>query len=404
MKNTQRNKLLYALNMTSIMTLFLYASAGGFESVAIQACIEAWPSVSSASIRLMMTLPALVQSGVMILIGPFIGKAIKYRTAAIVGMLLITLGGCIPFFFYPTWGFVLACRSIGLGYGGGLLGMRNALLLKSVPAERASHWIGCGAATVAVMSVISAPITGMLVAIGWNYSFLVNSMASVCLVIITLFLHEPVGSDAQVTEEDPQFVGIEKMNGKVYYYSALLFIATCLLYSVLSGVSTFYTEKGIGSAALAGTAMSAYALAGVFVNLVLPVFKRVAGKYLACICALFCTLGIVLLLFVPGYISSILALILCGVGYFPLYSIIQVYNGETQPSGKLAFSSLIILTCNQLAVFFSSFFISFCGNTLGYQKSEVSSSMLVSIFMFAVMAVMTLIWSPAPKKQIESSK
>lgn len=399
MKKIHQNKLLYALNMVSIMTLFLYSSAGGFESVAVQSCIEAWPSVPSSSIRLMLTLPALVQSAVMFLAGPFIGKKIRYRTVAITGLILITLGGTIPVFFHPTWTVVLLCRSIGLGCGGGLLGMRNALLLKSVSPSEASRWVGCGSATVAVMSVICAPITGLLVSIGWNFSFLVNSGAAVCLIIVTLFLREPVEQQIEEIPDMPKSGSNEKMNGKVFLYSALLLAETCMLYSVLSGLSTYYAEKEIGSAALAGTAVSAYSLAGVLVNLALPVFTKTAGRRLPGFCALFCAIGIALLLFVPNYIVTIVAMAICGIGYFPIYSVVQVYNGELQPASKLAFSSIIILTCNQLAVFVSSYYITICGNTLNFQNSEVSSSMLVSSVVFVALAVIMLLRSPAPRKE-----
>ena len=91
---------------------------------------------------MMLTLPALVQAAVMPLLGRFAGKMLKYRSATLIGMALIALGGCIPALFAPDWGFVLFCHGLGLGVGGALLGMRSTLLLESVPEAQAGKMMG----------------------------------------------------------------------------------------------------------------------------------------------------------------------------------------------------------------------------------------------------------------------
>ena len=64
------------------------------------------------------------------LLGRFAGKMLKYRSAALMGMALIALGGCIPALFAPDWGFVLFCHGLGLGVGGALLGTFQHVLGK----------------------------------------------------------------------------------------------------------------------------------------------------------------------------------------------------------------------------------------------------------------------------------
>ena len=82
---TAKTSIIFCANVISIITLFIYASAGGFESAAVQTCIEAWPGETAVSIRMMLTLPALVQSVFMLVTGPFFGKKISYRFAGIAG-------------------------------------------------------------------------------------------------------------------------------------------------------------------------------------------------------------------------------------------------------------------------------------------------------------------------------
>ena len=383
---------LFALNIAAILTLFLYSSAGGFESAAIQACIAAWPAVPTSSIRLMLTLPALVQAVVMLLSAPLIGKRISFRAAAITGMLLITVGGVVPFFAHPNWAFVVAFRSIGLGCGGGLLGMRNALMLRSVPEDEAGRWVGAGTAAVAFMSVVCVPLAGALTELGWQYSFLVNLPALICLVLVTLFLREPREEAVQDPADEMPAEHIHagktvRMHPIAFAYAGILLLGTCVLYSAISGLSTYYSEEGIGSAALAGTAMSCYSIAGVAVNLALPRLQRMLGKHLVPVSLATCCAGVALTLFLPGKASSFCGMMLAGAGYFPVYSILQIYNGRMQPPEKLAFSSMLILMLNQLSIFLSGYFIEVCGKLLNFRGSEVSSAMLVGAAIFALTAI-----------------
>ena len=181
MKTMKKSSVLFYLNVIAVITLFIYGSAGGYESAAIQTCIEAWPGETAVGIRMMLTVPAIVQAVVMLAAGPLYGKKIAYRPAGIIGLALVAVGGTLPAFYAPTWPFVLICRGIGIGVGAGLLSMRTALLIKIVPNEDRGKWIGIASACASLLSMVFMPVAGMLAQIRWNYCFLVNILAFTCV-------------------------------------------------------------------------------------------------------------------------------------------------------------------------------------------------------------------------------
>lgn len=391
---------LYYLNIVAIMTVFLYCSAGGFEASAVQTCIEAWPEISSANIRLMLMLPALTQSVIMLITGAVVGRLLSYRCAASVGMILISLGGCIPFFYHPSWSFVVIIRCLGLGCGGGLLGIRNALLLRSVPKSEAEKWTGYGSSVIALSSVVFSPIVGLLASRGWNYSFLINAGAIPCLILIFVFLREP---QKVVPEQEKYRKKLKDENKygstldkRVFLYAGLLFLATCLVYTIVLGISTLFAEKNIGSPALAGVCISIYSVAGMIINLFLAKLIQIAGKRLLGLCFLFWTTGVALTLFTHSVALSMIGLVICGLGYFPVFSLFQLYNAQIQANEHLAFSSMIILIGNQLAVVASNLFIALSDAVFHFRNSETASSYLMTIILLIILGLFGLTGKISP--------
>lgn len=96
---TNKNKI---LNYIAIIAMFTTAAGGTLENSAIQSFIEAWPNISTATIRLMITLPSLVSMFVMMFIGKVVGTKVSYRLVAIAGFGCMLIGGVIPFFIHPS--------------------------------------------------------------------------------------------------------------------------------------------------------------------------------------------------------------------------------------------------------------------------------------------------------------
>ena len=116
MNQTGKGKLRFMLNLAAILSIYFFSGPGTYENAAIQACMEAWPDAAAASIRSLVTISSVVSVPVMLLVSPFAGKRIRYRTLMLSGAILALAGGLIPFFYAPSWNFILACRAV-MGVG-----------------------------------------------------------------------------------------------------------------------------------------------------------------------------------------------------------------------------------------------------------------------------------------------
>ena len=72
----------------------------------------------------------------------------------------------------------------------------------------------------------------------------------------------------------------------------------------------------------------------------LGTFQHVLGKRLPDVCALTCALGLELMLAFPCFAAAVIGFVVTGIGYFPIYSMVLVYNSRIQRPKKTSPSAL----------------------------------------------------------------
>lgn len=342
------------LSVIAIISMFMTGAGGTLENSAVQAIIEAWPSISTTNIRLMITLPSLVSMFVMMGIGNFVGKKISYKSASILGTVLCLVGGLVPFFLHPSWYFVLFFRAL-LGIGVGLFSIRNPLLMQSVPSEQLAKYIGIGGIFGSLCSVTINPLVGTLTTYGWQYAFLSNLMFLIPGILSLLFLQEPVHQQVETTKKATHQKS--KLPFSVYFYIVMQFFATMSLYPMLSGISSYLTEIGIASPTVAGYMLSIYTGGGLVANALLAKLQRQLKDKFLFLALLGPTLGCLAVVFTGNIILISLGIFISGFGFGSLMSVLQVYIGKICNEDNIAQASLIVLAVNQLGVFLSSYYI-----------------------------------------------
>ena len=374
------------LNILAILAIFFLCTSGGYEKSTIQICMEAWPDVQEASIRSLATMHSLAQTICMIVLGPLVGRKLKYRTACIFGALCVTMGGLTPAFFHPSWGFILMCRLL-IGLGCGFFGSRNALLLRAVSKEEAAKWIGIGGVAMNISTIAGPPIAGALAEIRWNYAFLINIFAPLVLVILILFLKEPEPEKKEAEQKEAK----EKatLNPIIIAYALIALLVTGTLYPLLSGMSTWFIERGFGSAAAAGVCISCYTVGGLCANLTLKKLQRLGRWYIA-VTSLFVILGQALVLLISNAVVCGAGAWLCGYGFYAIFAMLQVFNRATQKDTNLVLTSTLILAASQLSIYLSSYWIEICKALIPWGNSSVGGAFLGCIIVYAAVAVVSI--------------
>ncbi|MFV0395758.1 MAG: MFS transporter [Coprobacillaceae bacterium] len=372
------------LNYIAILILFLGTGAGTFENAATQSMIEAWPEVATASIRSMITLPCLISMVTMILVGRIVGRKISYRHTAIIGSILIIIGGISPFFIHSSWSIILMFRVI-LGVGVGCLSIRNPLLVNTVPPEQLAKFIGLGNVVSSIMSVLIAPLVGHLTTYGWQYAFLSNSFAIIVIILVMLFLKEP--------KKQEEIKNIEKIKipNTVFIYIIIQFFATMSLYPLLSGISTYLHDLNIGSATIAGYMLSIYTSGGIITNLLLnKIHRNLKGNALP-LAFILPIIGVSLVIASPNIIVIGLGVFISGVGFTIVFSLLQVLNGRVCDEQSVAQGSTLILAANQLAVFLSSYFIEITAH-FNIFDIEMKNPYFICVIIYIFLAISSVLF------------
>lgn len=391
---------LSVLNYLAILSVFLFSGAGTFMNAALQTMIEAWPQLSASSVRMVVSLPPLISLPVMLFIGVVVGKRISYRMCAILGTLLIAVGGVAPYFLSSNWGLILFFRSL-LGVGAGFLGMRNALIVRAVPKEKQAAFIGYGSTVMNVGAFIANPIVGILAKYSWKHPFLFDAIAFIPVIIMLFFLREPEAEEEAPAEEIKEAEAVPAEKGtftwRLIYYAIMQLLTTAVLYPMLSGLATYVSVKGIADSVLAGTMLSAYSIAGVVANMFIGQIMGATKKFtIGLMCAL-AALGQAIVLFVPSVPTLFVGVIFAGAAFNIMISVFQVYNGRVAHPSIMSLSSTIILAMLQLGIFASNYFIIAC-HAIFQRGTDIESSYVGCMVAYIAMAIFAFIVHVAPQE------
>ena len=399
-------KQLKLVNYIAILSIFLFAGAGSFMNAAVQTMMDAWPQLSPSTIRLVTALPSLVALPVTVWVGTVAGSKLTFRFCSILGTALILFGGIAPFVFSSNWTLILAFRAL-VGVGVGFIAIRNSLVLRAVPEEKQATIIGYGSAIFNAGGMMAGPIVGLLVTLGWRYAFLYDLLAAVPLVIMIFFLKEPE-ENGQAAAESKELKVDDKtektrMDWRLIAYVILQFVGTMALYPLLSGMSSYMASEKVGTAFIAGLAVSTYNVGGVLINMVMdPLVKRLNKAALPVLHLMFAA-GIALVVFVPNLVGIFAGACICGMAFNALMSVYQIYNGRVGTPSQATFISTLLIAALGLGNFASVYYINACHAIL-HMSSDIKSTYFGTMIVYIALGIICAVIKCAPKNSRGNSE
>ncbi len=383
----------------AVLSLFLFSGSTTFMNAAMQTMIDAHPDLAATTIRTIGTLPSVVSTVVMIFVGMFVGKLFSYRFAAVFGSLLIAVGGTLPAFINSNWTMVLAFMSI-LGVGVGFVGIRNTLIVKFIPEEKQSSYIGYGMVIMNIGAAVAGPVVGYLATRSWSSPFLFNAVAIIPFLIVLFLLPDTDKAEEKAAEENKESVSVEKekLDWKVFFYPVFQLINVMTLYPLLSGVSTFLAGRGLGDSVVAGTVLTTYTVAGALVGMVVGVLQKKLGRAALGLTTLLTAAGVVIIILAPNMLVVYIGTFIAGFFFNASPSILQFYNGKVAPQSRTAFFSTLIVAAMQLGIFGSNYYINICHSIFG-STTDIESSLIGCIIIYAALGIFSLIVRVSPKDE-----
>jgi len=119
---------------------------------------------------------------------PCFCKLFKTRTLALLGLLIYTICGTIPFFVNNIY-IILIFRAI-LGVSVGMImPLSTGLLSFYFPPEKQAELMGLSAAMNQMGGVVATLLAGILANISWDFAFLVYLLGFMAITMVAMFLH-----------------------------------------------------------------------------------------------------------------------------------------------------------------------------------------------------------------------
>ena len=249
------------MEKASILALSFVLTTAFSISSALPAMFQFYKNYSSSQVELLISLPSI---GIMslLLFNSILERFLSERQMIILGLLLFSLCGLIPF-FNQAYGFVFASRFIfGLG-----LGMMNpraiAIISERFQGRERVQMLGYrGSAEVVGMALLTLAV-GQLLRFGWTTTFLVYTVGFIILALYLLF----VPYEKSKVDKHEHLKSAQKMATKQVHLSILLaFIAgmiVCTNVAINLRIPSLVLQNKMGSAETASLILSCMQLVGI---------------------------------------------------------------------------------------------------------------------------------------------
>ena len=235
------------LKPTLLSLSLLTVMSGAAVAPAIAQIASAFPAVSQTAIKYVLTLPAVFIIPFSLISGRLSSRMSK-RSILVAGLLLYLIGG-LGGGLTNSFKLLLCSRAV-LGIGVGLImPLSTGLIADFFEGKECAKLIGYSTAASSLGGIIATLTSGILAVLGWRYSFSVYGLGLIVLVLVLLFLPEPVvATNASLKRQ--------KLPRIVYAWAGGAFALMIAFYSIPVNLAMFVEGNSFGDASTSGVAIS----------------------------------------------------------------------------------------------------------------------------------------------------
>ncbi len=257
----------------SIKVGIMAASSVQMGAIALAAAIplmmQHFQGASPTEVQTVITLPTLVCVPVSLLIGIY-ANVIGKKRAVVVGMLLMSLAGVLPVFFEHSLGGLWAVSAV-IGIALGLIvPTSTGLITEYFHGFDRVDLLGKQSAFVNLGGMILSFLGGLFALKGWHLTYLIFIFP----VIISFIVIFSIPKDKKASEYVVESGEKPKVPTEVFILSGFSLVFGVAFGVFSTNIAMLLAEKSIGNAAVAGSAASFMAGAGIVIGLL---YGRIAA-------------------------------------------------------------------------------------------------------------------------------
>lgn len=252
-----KTKSVIAVCAISFLTLVSSAT-----SPALAVIGENFPTASPEAISSIATLDTLTSVPFTIVTGLLLGRFVRFRSMTFIGLIISFVGGILPY-FATSVGEILVGRAI-LGIGHGLIvPITNTLTLSLFSGDAVSKQFSRNSMATNCGAIFFQLLGGFLGDLNWRLPFVVYTAVVPVLIIVILYLPEPVQSVATGLQKVKKFEISKIFTPHVFFWSFVHALYMLWFYAYVTQTSGILSTFGYGSS-VSAIVLSVFTLIGVY--------------------------------------------------------------------------------------------------------------------------------------------
>lgn len=385
------NQTVKPISAFTILALAFFGMGVGTITPALNAIFVQFSDLPITTLLLVSTLPSLAVIPASIIAGSVAGSKVRYKTLAILGMVLFVLGGVAPYFANDFTVILLERAIFGIGLGI-ISPLANSLVMGVYEGDKVATMTGIVTLSMNIGGMVLQFMGGFLAGIGWNYAFLPHGLGIISLILVIFFLPEP--PQAPVVEAT-QVLPKEKLPLKVWITVLVYGIFTLCIYPMLVNMSTLIVERGLGTTATAGIVLSFLTIGGMVAGSVFGKVFKISGRFILAFGFAIGVIGLGIVVIAQNIILLTVGAFLVGVAMSTLIPASMMIISMSAKPAQMAFSVSLFMAGMNLFGFLSTYWIGAIASITG---DAVTAPITVGTIVSGIFCILYLVINPLKTK------
>lgn len=336
-------------------------------------------------LKMIITLPSLIIIPFSLLSGK-ISHLLNKRKTIIIALIIYIFGGIGGGFATNMYNLLIFRAIIGIGMGI-LTPFTTSLIADFYEGEERTNMMGLSNAIANLGGIVASLTTGWLAIYNWRYVFSIYSISIVVFILVLLGLPEPPKRKTNTKKS-------KGLNRKVFIIAFFAFLLNIAFYAVVTNISLFIKNEGIGNSGYSGLAMSSLTLAGFISGISLQKLASFFKGFKTPLSLGAMSLGFYVLSSSNSIIPIILSTFMVGFGLGILKPLLFLRVTEVTPTLSNAFALSIISSSILLGKFASPFILEFLGYVFGDTSIRFTFSLVgYGLAMTAIIVLLLMLIS-----------
>lgn len=315
-------------------------------------------NIGLTSVESLATIPAMMIT-IFVLLSNVVIKFLGKKNTVLLGLIIIFIFGLVPV-FTSNFKLVLISR-LFLGAGIGLFNSLSISLISDFFDDSTrGTMIGLRTAFLNIGKALTTFISGYLVILGVQYTFLVYALA---LPIFMLFLFFVPNSENQYNKK----VSVKFHKETIYLTLLTFFIGVSYMGATIK-IPTLLIEKYFYHPATATNLLTILAISGIFSGLLFGFLVKKAKNLTLTIMLSFMTLGSMIFAFSNNIVLFFVGAILIGISFVGAMSFNFFYISNKLENKFINFSTSVMLVGGNIGVILTPIILTKLPETLHLEK------------------------------------